>query len=423
MQHINRYQQHQQMQARIQQEPESSLKLVCVIPCMDEPSMLTIITHLQSRDMPRYAVEIIVVVNHAENASEKIVLQNRETVQNLQRLAQNSLSDCHLHVITAFDLPVKKAGVGLARKIGMDEAMLRLAVVGRPEGIIASLDADCHVESDYFTKLLGYFEDYPKQHAALCEYAHPLEDVDDAVHRQAMISYELFLRYIKLGLGFACLPYAFTAIGSCMVVRANAYARHHGMNMRQAGEDFYFMHKLARERRVETLHGIVVYPSSRLSNRTPFGTGQAVAQACAGDGEYQRFADPDVFVQLQAMVASLDVLFRHAQVMSWLEALPPELALFLQDQGFESAVAGMRANASSVEPFRRHYFTWFDGLKAWRFIHRFRQQHAITTRKAANQLHTMVTGNLVDYNEETLLALYRVFSLPPFSLAEGRQSK
>ena len=39
-------------------------------------------------------------------------------------------------------MPAKDAGVGLARKTGMDEALYRFNMLGKPEGIILSYDAD-----------------------------------------------------------------------------------------------------------------------------------------------------------------------------------------------------------------------------------------------------------------------------------------
>ena len=54
-----------------------------------------------------------------------------------------------LHVLYEPDMPLKHAGVGLARKWGMDEAVARFAHIQRPEGLIITLDADCQVAKNF----------------------------------------------------------------------------------------------------------------------------------------------------------------------------------------------------------------------------------------------------------------------------------
>ncbi len=331
---------------------------------MNEPGILATVKHVQA-SLPATA-EIIVVVNHAASAEAAIRQQNAQSISELRQHSEAM-------VLTATALPSAQAGVGTARKLGMDEAMLRLASVGCADGLIASLDADCRVDADYGQRLLDQAAAQPKQHAMLCEFAHPLEQAADAAQRQAIIDYELFLRTITAGWRLAGLPYAFTAMGSCMVVRANAYARHSGMNRRQAGEDFYFMHKLAREREVITLPQVRVYPSPRISTRTPFGTGQAVRAACQGDEQYRHMAAIEVFLQLQQMVQQLPRLFTQS-TDAWLQTQAPALATFLQQQGMAKASEGMRRNARHEASFCKHFFTWFDGLRAWRFVQQQRKQ-------------------------------------------------
>ncbi len=55
------------------------------------------------------------------------------------------------------NLPRKHAGVGLARKIGMDQAVLRFAAVHNFRGIIVNLDADSVCNKNYFTEILNHF--------------------------------------------------------------------------------------------------------------------------------------------------------------------------------------------------------------------------------------------------------------------------
>jgi len=308
------------------------------------------------------------VVNHAADVPEAVRHANAETLAQLRQW-QAATPKFQLHAIEAFDLPVKSAGVGLARKIGMDEACRRFAAIGKPDGIIASLDADCRVSENYLTGIIQAFDKNPAMHAATLPYAHRFHEISDPLHLKAITCYELFLRYIELGWHYAGLPYAFTSIGSCFAVRANAYARHHGMNQRKAGEDFYFLHKLARERRLGCIRDVCVYPSARMSSRTPFGTGQAVSDFYHGDKSIWQVAAPELFDDLHCMNQKLPALYEF-ETETWLQCLPARLAQFLRESGIEQVVKGMRTHAASPETFCNRYFVWFDGLKAWRYVNR-----------------------------------------------------
>jgi len=404
MRHLNRYLGLQQTVPLIDEPAEVNLALTTVIPCMHEPAMLELLDHLRSRDMPDAAVEIIVVINHPCDAPDAVRQSNARTLDQItvwQRKHNHPIFK--VHVIAATGLAKQACGVGIARKIGMDEAMRRFASLERADGIIASLDADCLVSTNYFTALLRAFTARPDIHAITTAYSHRIDELHDARHRQAMIGYELFLRYIELGWLYAGLPYAFTAIGSCFAVRANACARHHSMNKRQAGEDFYFLHKLARERPLGHIAEVCVYPSARMSSRTPFGTGQAVSDWYCGKQTIWPVCAPQAFAQLKQMRDNLDQLF-HMETETWLASLSEPLRLYLQAYHIDQAVTGMRANAASSTGFRRRFFFWFDGLKAWRYVN---QQVVVPVEQALASLLQMMDMSPVSDNAEKLLLQLR----------------
>jgi len=73
---------------------------------------------------PSCFVEVIVVVNHPEDASESAKLQDEKNLRDVQQWALHNNSDnLHYHVIYKSNVPQKIAGVGYARKTGMDEAI------------------------------------------------------------------------------------------------------------------------------------------------------------------------------------------------------------------------------------------------------------------------------------------------------------
>ena len=96
-------------------------------------------------------------------------------------------------------------------------------------------------------------------------YAHRLEEADMTVQaREAIMKYELYLRYYRLALEYTGHPHAYHCIGSAFAVRTLDYVAQGGMNKRQAGEDFYFLQKLIATGRYATLQSTQVYPSPPL---------------------------------------------------------------------------------------------------------------------------------------------------------------
>ena len=84
----------------------------------------------------------------------------------------------------------------------------------------------------------------PRSPGCSIYFEHPLHGPLEPKVYEAIAAYELHLRYYVQALRYAAFPYAHHTIGSSMAVRADAYAKQGGMNKRQAGEDFYFLHKI-----------------------------------------------------------------------------------------------------------------------------------------------------------------------------------
>ncbi|MDX8407511.1 MAG: hypothetical protein R8L58_03915, partial [Mariprofundaceae bacterium] len=190
MRHLNRYLQLQKLRPMIAAAPSPDLGLCIVIPCLNEAELPMLIEQLHAQILPDTAVEILIVINHADNASNTIKAANAETLRTIEHWhTRHTGTSLQVHAISAFDMPPRDAGVGMARKIGMDEAMRRFACIDRPAGIIASLDADCRVSNNYISGLKSAFERQPDMHAATLPFAHRLADIADTRHRTAIIGY------------------------------------------------------------------------------------------------------------------------------------------------------------------------------------------------------------------------------------------
>ena len=250
--------------------------IIVVIPCFNEKEITRTLDSLNKCQTPACKVEIIIVVNQSEIIPEEIKNQNELSVSEIG--AWTEVNESFFNVYTLFEqaLPKKHAGVGLARKIGMDEAVMRFESINK-DGVIVCLDADCTVEENYFTEIENHFNKYPKTPGCSIKYAHPLKGNDfDDYHYEGILNYELFLRYYNLALKHCGVPYAFHTVGSSMAVKSSAYQKQGGMNKRKAGEDFYFLQKIIELGHFTELNSTTVYPSPRTSDRVPFGTGKAI---------------------------------------------------------------------------------------------------------------------------------------------------
>jgi len=220
--------------------PEEDLNMVIVIPARIETSLIETLQSVLDADLPEKPFEILVVFNHPLSESIDNKAENERLFQECSTwIDQKAIKNIHL--IKAFDLPDKHAGVGLARKIGMDEALRRFG--SNEKGVVVALDADCVVNKNYLRAIEKAFDLSPECNAAAIYFEHPTQDLKEPL-LSGIINYELHLRYYNQLLKYSGHPYAYHTVGSSMAVRASAYYKQGGMNKRKAGEDFYFLQKI-----------------------------------------------------------------------------------------------------------------------------------------------------------------------------------
>ncbi len=311
---------------------------------------------------------IVVVVNHRQDAAASDKQDNYRT---LRKLAEAAVDRPNLSWIDAasegLELPSKTGGVGLARKLGFDLALERLDWTGAR--ILATLDADTLVRADYLPALSKHFATSAAG-GAVVPFCHPA--ASDKTEQGAIVAYELYLRAHVLGLQLAGSPYAFHTVGSTMSCRALDYVRAGGMNRRQAGEDFYFLQQLAKTSGVSGVAGTVVYPSARISCRTPFGTGRSVAQLAADPHPARLYYDPRCYGVLGGWL-QLVTQYWHSEARELLAraaAISAVLEDFLVTEGLQDVWPGLCRNHGGAEGRLNALHGWFDGLKTTRLIHR-----------------------------------------------------
>jgi hypothetical protein len=352
----------------IQKAPEIGTKLIVVIPCFNEPDILTTLKSLECCAKPPCKTEAIVVINHGEAEKREIKEVNLCTIEKIEKWIEETNLD-NFHYIKAFDLPHKKAGVGLARKIGMDEAARRFDMIDENKGIIACLDADCICKPDYLIEIYKTYQQKPSTNAALVYFEHYTDKHTGSKIKEAITNYELHLRYYVQALKLAAFPFAYHTVGSCITVTSDVYQKQGGMNLRKAGEDFYFLQKIFPLGNIKNIVSTMVLPSSRTSDRVPFGTGKAVTELIKNEIHDYKTYNPKTFIDFRMFNISVGNLWSDDTLQSFIDNMPENMRQYLSSIDFLEQVKKIRQNSGDKPGFIKSFYLWFNGFKALKYIH------------------------------------------------------
>ncbi len=406
------------------QNPNLGLKLCIIIPCYDESHLSLTLDSLARNQNIMGLVEVYVVINDSINDGFEIQAMNKNTcASTLKWISKQAHTQIKFYVIDAQRLPAKDAGVGLARKIGMDLAAHRFASMHNLDGIILNLDADCEVQDNYIQVVQQSFNASKNCQAASIYFEHPLSPNLPEAEYVGIVNYELFLRYYIRGLTYAGHPHAYHTLGSCMAVTAKRYLSEGGMNKRKAGEDFYFLHKLIPLGKFKNIVATTIYASSRPSHRVPFGTGKAIQQWIDSDQQSYKTYHPQIFKDIKTFLAHIPLLWEtNSNISLELSSMPKSIQDFLNQSGpddFEKHINEIKSNSTSLERFMSRFFRWFNGFKVLKYVHYARDHHHanIPIEIAANELlhslhHANTKSNLIAAD---LLILYRDLDRNQFS--------
>ena len=347
--------------------PNKDLKLIVVIPSYNEPHLIEAINSLLNASVPdNIFIEVLVVVNSSKNTDNEIVNVNLNSINELNNIAQKP--NINVHSIYCSDLNPKHAGVGWARKIGMDEALRRFKEVNY-DGLICCFDADAKVEDTYFSCLWNQFENESFNGASIY-FEHPLSGNDfDVLIYQGIVLYETHLRYYKNALAHCGFPFAFHTVGSSMVVKASAYAKQGGMNRRKAGEDFYFINKIISLGNYSEINSTRVIPSPRTSDRVPFGTGRAIKESLEGTKDLSKTYDFRIFKIIKQWVYNIVELNECNY-----NVFDPKIQSFLKEEEWIKKFEQLKRNTSSKASFNNRFFQVFDAFWTLKCVHHLRDE-------------------------------------------------
>jgi hypothetical protein len=352
--------------------PSGQLCFIVVVPACREPHLIAALDSLNRCDKPVGHVEVIVVLNLAENANPDEYIESLKTADEIRAwMDKHSRPEFRFILTENLKMPARDAGVGLARKTGMDQALYRFNYLNNPGGFILSYDADTFCESNYFTAIEAVITNFPNTRGINVYFEHPVmgSDYPETIYK-GIILYEMHLRYLNLMTRFTGFPHAYHTVGSCFGVRAESYAREGGMNRRKAGEDFYFLHKIIPLGEFREVNTTCVFPSPRESDRVPFGTGAAIRKYVAShESDLPTYA-PECFFDLKAFFNLIPDLFQlsHQATADSLELFKEPLKGFLKDIGAIEGIREIRANSGSQRSFVNRFYRWFDAFRIIKFL-------------------------------------------------------
>jgi hypothetical protein len=232
------------------------------------------------------------------------------------------------------------------------------------------------VSANYLRSIVTEFQN-KLIHAATVNFEHPLSGNNDI--NLAIINYEIYLRYYVMGLIYADSNFSHFSVGSIMICDAETYVKAGGMNKRKGGEDFYFLNEIAKITEIGRIRNAVVYPSPRISDRVPFGTGPRIKRFISKlQNEYSLYS-PKIFEVLKSWLriyseinGNADTIFRS---LNKAKNIDSDLFNFLILQNFEKDWLKILKNSTSQAQIEKQKIIWMDGFKTLKLIHHLRDQN------------------------------------------------
>jgi hypothetical protein len=358
----------------------SILGIKVVIPARNEPNGHLAAEALVDPKFNDIDIEIIVVINAAISDESTVFDNNRILSARLDHLSNSIPENYKIHMIRSEHIPEKKSGVGYARKLGMDEAARRFHE-NNQTGIIVCYDADCKAPSGYLSAIYRVFRKTGIE-LGIIRFRHELVE-----NSEAILTYEAMLRFYSLSLRKAGYPFWHQTVGSCMAVRSDTYLKQGGMNSRQAGEDFYFLHKLMPVCATTTIVETENMLSSRMSDRVPFGTGRAMLECSNQKIRMMYTYHPSIFYELEKFILGLKS--RPTETLqngnTWVHAYFNEFQCW-------SDLENIAKHTKGEGQFIKSFFQYFNGFRVLKYVHWCRDQYVANVPVLESINHLISAG-------------------------------
>ena len=406
---ISYLEKHTKGNSYIKAKPVAGLKYIVTIPAYLETSLIESLVSLFSCTPPASPVETIIVFNWPENETSENISLSKRIIANTISWIDNHIADwISFHFIILPNVPKRIAGVGYARKTGMDEAIRRFIQAGQKDGIILSFDGDSICDTNYFISIESHFLQNHDTDGCSIYFEHPYEgDIFPEIVYKGIVEYELHLRYYLNCLRNTGFPNAFYTVGSAFAIRASSYCKQGGMNTRKAGEDFYFLQKFFDLGTFSELNTTRVIPSPRPSSRVPFGTGASITNFMQGENVILSY-NPYSFEILKRFFEILPNLFDD-NCVHLINKIDATLGFFLENCGFYLSLEEIRQNSSDYNSFRKRFFRYFNMFRILKFLNYAKLNYPDLPILKCAEIYLKKEGNneIVNNDSKILLEIFR----------------
>ena len=306
---------------------------------------------------------VIIVINNSQNANKVVKQNNYDTYHKIIKLNYHFefiVIDCFSD---KYALPKKSAGVGLARKIGMDYCI----EFSNSSSLFFSLDADTIINKNYLKIIVNEYQQKIFG-AAVINFKH--QKNHDATIQNAIIEYENLLKDIAKNIKNTGSPYGFVSIGSTIVCSMKAYISIGGIPPKKATEDFYFLQELAKYQTIHIIDDILVYPSSRAEQRVYLGTGFRMKNIHNNILFDDLYIKPKAYEDLQILYQTIESKWNHdsREIMSCLVENNSKLRQYLKTNNFIKVFESIQKNSIDKKQLLSQFHRWFDNLKIYKFL-------------------------------------------------------
>lgn len=350
-------------------ESQVGHELMIIIPSFAESNILKTLDSVLEASMININVGLLVLINEGYSISQELREINEKSYDAISSYDPLVKDIIKLYCLYVTDIPDRWAGVGMARKLAIDQS---LSLISHPSVPIVNLDADCIVATNYIHAVQQYFSINQKVELANIYFEH---EISQNTSDQSIIEYEGHLRYFLSMQRWLGLPYAFHTVGSSFAIRANAYKQVGGMNKRKAGEDFYFIHKFTKKGTIGEIGNTSVYPSSRISERVPFGTGRAMKHLTTTNSRWLTY-HPQNFIYLRSFFQYLPIIYLTANWELSKFDIDKVVLDFLELNKAHQTIIKLKANVKSYNNFLKSFFQWFDAFLLMKYLH-YAREHGL----------------------------------------------
>ncbi|MHB9099605.1 MAG: hypothetical protein ACYC5X_17500, partial [Syntrophales bacterium] len=113
-----------------------------------------------------------------------------------------------------------------------------------------------------------------------------------------------------------------------------------------------------------------VFPSPRISERVPFGTGRQMIRHMTGGTDQYRLYDPRIFAIIREWLSAMeaDPDRDPKKILAEARTIHPHLAEYLCMSRLDTDWLNIRMNSHDSGHLLRQFHIWFDGLKTLKLV-------------------------------------------------------